>query len=186
VTSRGSRWALCCLALLLAASLMIKGRVPTRNGEDAAFSFARSPASVTVRLAGDFPRPGVYRFPGDTTVTTAIKMTVPVVPLAAGDSPAATRRLASGDVVTLRLRGRQIAVLALERMSAREQMVLGVALDPDRLEAPEWAALPGIGPVLAERIVVDRHNNGAFGSLDGVLRVPGIGQGKLKAIRRYF
>jgi len=65
-------------------------------------------------------------------------------------------------------------------------MVLGVALDPDRLEAPEWAALPGIGPVLAERIVVDRHNNGAFGSLDGVLRVPGIGQGKLKAIRRYF
>lgn len=165
---------------------MIKGRVPTRNGEDAAFSFARSPASVTVRLAGDFPRPGVYRFPGGTTVTTAIKMTVPGLLPTAGDSPVATRRLASGDIVTLRLSGKQVAVLVLERMSTQERMILGVALDPDRLEAPEWAALPGIGPVLAERIVKDRHNNGAFGSLDGVLRVPGIGQAKLGIIRRYF
>ncbi|HJV36381.1 ComEA family DNA-binding protein [Geomonas sp.] len=43
-----------------------------------------------------------------------------------------------------------------------------------------------MGPVLAARIVADRQKNGAFGSLEGVQRVPGVGPGKLASLRRYF
>jgi competence protein ComEA len=186
VMPRSNRWALCCLALLLSALLLVKGRVTTWKGGDAAFFVASRPGSITVRLAGDFPRPGVYHFPYGTSALSAIKMTLPGLQLAAGSLAAGGGRLASGDILTLRVRGRQPAVLAKESMAARERMLLGIPLDPDLLKAEDWACLPGIGPVLAGRIVLDRHNNGAFGSLDAVARVPGIGSGKLAGIRSYF
>lgn len=183
---RGSRLALWCLALLLSTVLLVKGRVPTWKGEDAAFFVLSRPGSVTVRLAGDFPRPGVYHFPDGSSTLSAIKMTLPGVRFSSESLAAAAGRLASGDILTLKLQGRQPAVLAMERMAARERMLLGIPLDPDLLGAEEWAFLPGIGPVLAGRITLDRQKNGAFGSLDALARVPGIGIGKLSAIRRYF
>jgi len=113
-------------------------------------------------------------------------MTLPGVRLSAGSQGMAAVRLNSGDVLKLSGEGRQPSVLAMERMAARERMLLGIPLDPDLLVAEEWAFLPGIGPVLAGRIVADRQKNGAFGSLDAVARVPGIGAGKLEGVRRYF
>jgi competence protein ComEA len=117
---------------------------------------------------------------------SAIKMTLPGVRLSAGSQGAAGVRLTSGDVLTLSVAERQPAVLAMESMSARERMLLGIPLDPDQLGIEEWALLPGIGPVLAARIVADRQINGAFGSLDALARVPGIADGKLAGVRRYF
>lgn len=183
---RGSRWALCCLALLLSLFLLVKGRFPFRRGGDAAFSFARSPHAVVVRLAGDVPRPGVYSFPDGTSAESAIKMTVAGLSLTAGSDVVGRRRLVSGDVLNVSGKDRQRAVLSLERMPVKERMLLGIALDPDQLGADEWASLPGIGPVLAARITEERHINGAFGSLEGLARVPGVGPGKLKALRKYF
>lgn len=43
--------------------------------------------------------------------------------------------------------------------------------------------LPGIGETLAERIVQERTQNGAFSSIDDLLRVSGIGPSKLEALR---
>ena len=182
---RSSRWALLCLALLLSITLFVKGRVATEKGGGAAF-FVAVPGFVTVRLAGDLPTPGLYRFPVGTSPRAAIIMTLPGVPLPAADLAAAQGRLVSGDIVTLKLRGRQPAVLSMGSMATRERMLLGIPLDPDLMGPVEWAYLPGIGPVLAGRIAADRQKNGAFGTLEGVLRVPGIGPGKLAAIRRYF
>ena len=182
----GSRWALLCLALLLSAILFVKGRAPARKGGDAAFSIPARPGSVTVRLAGDFPSPGLYSFPDGTSTGSAIKMTLPAVTLSPDSAAAAGGRLVPGNVVTLSRRGRQPAVLAMEMMGTKERMLLGIPLQPDLLGTEGWACLPGIGPVLAGRIVDDRHKNGAFGTLDGVTRVPGIGPGKLGGIRRYF
>ena len=141
---------------------------------------------VTVRLAGDFPRPGLYRFPDGASVGAAIKMTLHGGPLAKGLNALADLPLVSGDVVTLSAGGGQGAVFSTDRMGVKELMLLGIPLDPDHLQAADWACLPGIGPALSERIVADRHKNGAFGSLETLLRVPGIGPGKLAAIRRYF
>jgi competence protein ComEA len=43
--------------------------------------------------------------------------------------------------------------------------------------------LPGVGPVLAERIVAHREANGPFQSVEDLLEVPGIGEAKLASIR---
>lgn len=51
----------------------------------------------------------------------------------------------------------------------------GRRVDLNRAGAEELAALPGIGPALAERIVEDRAKNGRFRGVDDLARVPGIG-----------
>jgi competence protein ComEA len=52
----------------------------------------------------------------------------------------------------------------------------------NRADAAELDALPGIGPVLAQRIVADRDANGPFSSLDDLGRVSGIGDAVLSTI----
>src|SRR5438093_5233062 len=48
-------------------------------------------------------------------------------------------------------------------------------IDVDVASAEQLHALPGVGPVLAKRIVEDRNQRGSFGSLVNLKRVKGIG-----------
>jgi competence protein ComEA len=43
--------------------------------------------------------------------------------------------------------------------------------------------LPGVGPVLAQRIVEHRDRHGPFSVVEDLLDVPGIGEAKLAALR---
>ncbi|WP_328745618.1 ComEA family DNA-binding protein [Geomonas anaerohicana] len=139
-----------------------------------------------MRIAGKVARPGVYRLPVGATAGTAIKMTVHDAAAPASVRGPVTRVLASGDVVTVAQGGSGKSSIYLSKMGAKERMVLNIPLHPDLLQEEEWDLLPGIGPALSRRIMADRQENGAFGSVEGLLRVPGIGEGTLAAIRKYF
>lgn len=56
-------------------------------------------------------------------------------------------------------------------------------VDLDRATVQELDALPGIGPVLARRIVEHRQAHGGFRSVDELLAVPGIGPRLLERLR---
>lgn len=56
-------------------------------------------------------------------------------------------------------------------------------LDLNRATALELQELPGIGPVLAERIVAFRERQGPFLSVEDLLQVPGIGEKTLELFR---
>lgn len=56
-------------------------------------------------------------------------------------------------------------------------------LDLNRATAAELEALPGIGPVLARRIVTERRQSGRFGALEELLRVRGVGPRLLGRLR---
>jgi competence protein ComEA len=182
---RSQRLALWCLALLLSLSLYFKGRVPTPTGEGAAFS-SFTGGAITVRLAGKVAHPGVYRLPTGVTVSSAIKMTQAGEASAPSVRGSDTRELVAGDVVAVENDPTGKSVITITKMDARERMLLKIPLHPDQLTEAEWDLLPGIGPTLSRRIMVDRQQNGAFGTVEGLLRVPGLGQGKLAGIRRYF
>jgi DNA uptake protein ComE-like DNA-binding protein len=61
----------------------------------------------------------------------------------------------------------------------------GILVDLDTADEPTIATVPGIGPSLAARIVADRARRGAFGSLQNLQRVSGVGPGLSSRIALY-
>jgi len=59
-------------------------------------------------------------------------------------------------------------------------------IDVNRAAAAELAALPGVGPGLAQRIVEEREQRGRFDSPEALRYVLGMGPKKLAAIRRFI
>ena len=59
----------------------------------------------------------------------------------------------------------------------------GGLISLNRADATALQDLPGVGPVLAERIVAYREANGPFAEVEDLLDVPGIGEAKLAAMR---
>ena len=67
--------------------------------------------------------------------------------------------------------------VAVEELRRAEMVNLNSAT------AEELATLPGIGSVLAGRIVGYREEHGAYASVEELRNVPGIGEAKLETIR---
>ena len=66
---------------------------------------------------------------------------------------------------------------------AQEEIVPDLSpLNLNRATAEELAGLPGIGAELAGRIVACREERGGFGSVEEIMEVSGIGEGKFAAL----
>lgn len=60
------------------------------------------------------------------------------------------------------------------------------AIDINQASASQLTELPGIGPVLASRVVQFRSLHGSFLSVDDLLLIKGIGKKTLDKIRPYI
>jgi competence ComEA-like helix-hairpin-helix protein len=68
-------------------------------------------------------------------------------------------------------------------LSGATSLMLGLPIDVNLAARRDLEELPGIGPVLARKIVQERTNNGPFCSIDELQRVSGIGPGIVAGIR---
>ncbi|MEW6347587.1 MAG: helix-hairpin-helix domain-containing protein [Thermodesulfobacteriota bacterium] len=59
---------------------------------------------------------------------------------------------------------------------------MGLLIDLNRAQKPDLVAIPGIGPVLAERLITHRESVGGFSKIEDLAAVRGIGKKKLAAI----
>ncbi len=183
---RRHRLVLFIIAAAASVKLFWQGHGTSPSGISSVAFVRYSTHSVVVRLQGYNRSPCIYKFSDGTTVLGAIKMTAASDEHCASDRNLLDARLKNGDIVEIRgLRGQPLEI-SITKMKSRERMLLGVPLNPDEMEIEDWDALPGIGPALAKTIVADRQNNGDFGSVQALKRVPGVGEGTLKKIGIFF
>jgi len=97
----------------------------------------------------------------------------------------APARVASGTAAGVALDS--AAPVGPARAAARASGVrAGALLDLDTATASDLDRLPGIGPVLAARIVEQRRLHGRFRRVDELLSVPGIGPRLLERLRPWL
>lgn len=100
-------------------------------------------------------------------------------------SPQGEALLGSGDRVEL-CEGPPTVRVVARGMSAFYKWTLKLPIDLNRVDREGLTVLPGIGPRLAERIVVERERRGGFVALEELMQVEGIGPLKWSKIQPYL
>ncbi|MEX2654022.1 MAG: ComEA family DNA-binding protein [Acidimicrobiia bacterium] len=132
-----------------------------------------APAILHVHVAGEVRRPGVVRLVAGSRIVDAIEA-------AGGATPAAV--LAGVNLASEVLDGAQIVVPSSSVGPVPAVDNDGVVV-VNRATLTELESLPGVGPVLAERILAHRDEHGPFEAVEDLLDVSGIGEATLARLR---
>lgn len=169
------------LALLVgsaAVALVLGGpwRPGVATGDEPALTTGALPVGeVTVHVSGQVAAPGVVTLADGARVAAA---------LAAAGGPLPDADLAALNLARVLVDGEQVRVPAIATAGeAGGAADVGSSvtdadgrLDLNRATATDLEELPGIGPVLAERIVGWRDEHGPFREVGQLREVPGIGE----------
>jgi len=173
--SRQEKLALLIISLVVALGL---GFITWRNfstpevGEE---------TLLVIQVDGAVNSPGIYRVKPGTRIFEALE-------LAGG-----TREDAQTEGLNLALPvydGQRVSIpsttispsLKEEAISPQVQPALQL-VNVNTASQKELESLPGIGEVIAQRIIEYREQNGAFSRPEDLLKVKGIGEKKLEAIK---
>ena len=132
---------------------------------------------VVVAVAGKIRHPGLVRLPAGSRVDGAVRAAGGAAPGASTGLVNLARKLIDGTQVLIGVDPPPGAVPGTGPSAATGAS--GVApIDLNAAVAGDLDHLPGIGPVLAERIVSWRTEHGRFASVDQLRQVSGIGESK--------
>ena len=129
---------------------------------------------VVVHVVGEVAEPGLVRLPEGSRVADAIDS-------AGGASAEAD--LGAVNLARVLVDGEQVVVPRPGDASSEGTASGSALLDLNTADAAALDALPGVGPVLAQRIVDWRTEHGAFTVVDELAEVTGIGPAVLTGVR---
>lgn len=152
------------------------GAAPAAPAEVAAASPSAAPAPVVVHVAGAVRSPGVYELAAGARVWDAVQAAGGPVADAEVDAINLARPLGDGERIYVPRRGE--GPPGAGGAGGGD----GGPLDLNTATAAQLETLPGIGPVLAARIVDYREQHGRFRSVRDLLKVAGIGPKKFASI----
>ncbi|WP_337059466.1 ComEA family DNA-binding protein [Kineococcus sp. G2] len=146
-----------------------------------------STGTVVVHVAGRVLRPGLVTLPAGSRVAAALD----AAGGATGEADLAAlnlaRPLTDGEQVLVPAPGEAAAPAPAAALPPAQGAAAGAGtaapVDLDTATAEQLDALPGIGEVLAGRIVAWRQDNGGFTSVEELGEVPGIGPKLLDGLR---
>lgn len=172
----GTIIAVAALALALGAGLWFGSRTGAATEADSSvgLSYATIPATIVVHVSGAVNRPGLVTVAASARVADAV---------AGAGGAAVGADLGNLDLAAEVQDGDQITVPLVGVVAPTAGVVDDRGVDLNRATPAELEALPGVGPVLAERIVAYRDLHGPFAVVEDLLDVGGIGEAKLAAMR---
>ena len=159
---------------------------------------------VVVHVAGAVNTPGVYRLKPTARVIDAVNAAGGVT--ASADTAAVNLALPLLDAeqvyIPTRSSKKPHTTVAVQRklpttpsspsstvaaaiVGATESSVKSALVNINTATALELEELPSVGPSTAKAIVSFRTKNGPFGKAEDLLKVPGIGDGKLAAMKPF-
>ena len=136
---------------------------------------------VVVDVVGKVRRPGVYRLPNGSRVDDALAAAGGSLPGVDLSQLNLARKLADGEQVAVGVPG--AAAAAGAPGSGDASGAASALIDLNTATAQQLDTLPGVGPVLAQRIVDWRTEHGRFDSVDQLQEVSGIGPSRLADLR---
>ena len=165
--------------------LVVAGRVLLRPARPAvpppvrvSATAGRAPAPrLFVNVVGAVRRPGLYRLKDGARVADAVTRAGGPTPKAQIELLNLAARIADGEQIVVPRRGVGGAVAGPGGgVSAGPVHLNGATLE-------QLDALPGVGPVTAQKILDYRQQHGAFGSVDELDAIAGIGPARLETLR---
>ncbi len=159
------------------ASVHVAPVVPT--GTVAAASSAAK--AVVVDVVGAVRRPGLYRLTEGARIADALDRAGGATPRAQLELVNLAAPIADGEQIVVPKRGAAVPTAAGGSGTASGTPAGPVHLNTATLE--QLDALPGVGPVTAQKILDYRQEHGAFGSVDELDAIPGIGPARLGQLR---
>lgn len=167
------------LAVALTAAVVVRGRPQevapppvVASGLPVPGSSADQPAAgpeVVVAVGGRVRRPGLVRLPAGSRVDDAVREAGGATRSADLALVNLARRLVDGEQVL-------VGVAPAEALPGAPGAPAAGPLDLNTATLAQLDALPGIGPVLAQRVLDWRAEHGRFASVDQLREVSGIGE----------
>lgn len=149
---------------------------------------ASAAAEVYVDVDGAVVSPGVYRLKDGARVAQAIDAAGGLAPEADVTGLNRASKVTDGQKIHVPTVGEQQASIAEAGVDGGVSASSGAGgatglVNINTASAEELQTLSGIGPSMAQSIIDERTKNGAFASVDDLMRVSGIGEKKLAKIK---
>ena len=134
---------------------------------------------VVVDVAGKVKKPGVYKLPSGSRAVDAVTA-------AGGAKPGVD--LSDINLAHVLTDGEQILVGAPKlstnsRAKSSKKIKVNGPININTANLAQLDALPGVGPVIAARIISYREKNGPFKTIEELRKVPGMGASKFAQLQ---
>jgi competence protein ComEA len=159
------------------------GQAADQPSDGAAGARASGAAGVVVAVAGKVRRPGLVRLPAGSRVADAVQ--------AAGGADAGVdvtmlnpaRKVVDGELIVVGVPPPSGAVAAAAGTGPAAATAPGAPVNLNTATMAELDSLPGVGPVLAQRILDTRAAQGGFTAVSDLRKVDGIGDARYEQLK---
>ncbi|WP_420901070.1 helix-hairpin-helix domain-containing protein [Micromonospora tulbaghiae] len=146
---------------------------------------AGSPGQVVVALAGKVRRPGLVRLPAGARVADAIEAAGGALPGVDVALLNPARKVTDGELILVGVTAPpgQAGPAAAGGGAPGGSAAPAGPVNLNTATLAQLDALPGVGPVLAQRILDHRDRNGGFRSVSDLRQVDGIGDARYEQLK---